>query len=34
MGRLHDKYLIADRSSYIIGGRNTFSYFFRKQLAI
>lgn len=27
MGRLHDKYLIADRSSYIIGGRNTFSYF-------
>lgn len=27
MGRLHDKYLIADKSSYIIGGRNTFSYF-------
>lgn len=27
MGRLHDKYLIADRSSYITGGRNTFSYF-------
>lgn len=31
MGRLHDKYLIADRSSYIIGGRNTFSYFLGDQ---
>lgn len=27
MGRLHDKYVIADRSIYIIGGRNTFNYF-------
>ena len=27
MGRLHDKYLIADNSVYILGGRNTFNYF-------
>lgn len=27
MARLHDKYLIADHSAYILGGRNTFSYF-------
>ena len=27
MGRLHDKYLIADETAYIIGGRNSFSYF-------
>lgn len=27
MGRMHDKYLIADRKMYIIGGRNTYDYF-------
>lgn len=27
MARMHDKYLIADHSAYILGGRNTFSYF-------
>lgn len=27
MGRLHDKYLIADETAYILGGRNTFDYF-------
>ena len=27
MGRMHDKYLIADRSIYILGGRNTYNYF-------
>ncbi len=27
MGRLHDKYLIADDTAYFLGGRNTFSYF-------
>lgn len=27
MGRLHDKYLIADGQTYILGGRNTYNYF-------
>ena len=27
MGRLHDKYLIADDIAYILGGRNTYDYF-------
>lgn len=27
MGRMHDKYLIADDTAYIVGGRNTFDYF-------
>ncbi len=27
MGRLHDKYVIADDTAYFLGGRNTFSYF-------
>lgn len=27
MGRMHDKYLIVDDSSYILGGRNTYDYF-------
>lgn len=27
MGRLHDKYLIADDSVYLLGGRNTYDYF-------
>ena len=27
MGRMHDKYLIADNTAYILGGRNTFDYF-------
>lgn len=27
MGRMHDKYLIADDIGYILGGRNTFNYF-------
>ncbi len=27
MGRLHDKYLIADDTAYILGGRNTYDYF-------
>ena len=28
MGRLHDKYIVIDRQNYILGGRNTFNYFF------
>lgn len=27
MGRMHDKYLIADREAYILGGRNTYDFF-------
>lgn len=27
MGRLHDKYLIADDDRYLLGGRNTYDYF-------
>ncbi len=27
MGRMHDKYVIADDQVYILGGRNTFNYF-------
>lgn len=27
MARMHDKYLIADNTAYILGGRNTFDYF-------
>lgn len=27
MGRLHDKYLMVDQTAYVLGGRNTFSYF-------
>ena len=27
MGRMHDKYLIADGKRYILGGRNTYNYF-------
>lgn len=27
MARMHDKYLIADDTAYILGGRNTFDYF-------
>ena len=27
MGRLHDKYLIADGTAYILGGRNTYDFF-------
>ena len=27
MGRMHDKYLIADDSLYILGGRNSYDYF-------
>ena len=27
MGRLHDKYLIADDTAYILGGRNTYDFF-------
>lgn len=27
MGRMHDKYLIADDMAYILGGRNTYDYF-------
>ena len=27
MGRMHDKYVIADDTAYILGGRNTFNYF-------
>lgn len=27
MARMHDKYLIADRQIYMLGGRNTFNYF-------
>jgi phosphatidylserine/phosphatidylglycerophosphate/cardiolipin synthase-like enzyme len=31
MGRLHDKYLIADKNLYILGGRNTYDYFLGSQ---
>jgi len=31
MGRLHDKYLIADDNLYILGGRNTYDYFLGNQ---
>lgn len=31
MGRLHDKYLIADDKLYILGGRNTYDYFLGSQ---
>lgn len=31
MSRMHDKYLIADDSVYILGGRNTFNYFLGDQ---
>lgn len=31
MGRLHDKYLIADDKAYILGGRNTYDYFLGDQ---
>lgn len=31
MGRLHDKYLIADDTAYILGGRNTYDYFLGDQ---
>ncbi len=31
MGRLHDKYLIADDRLYILGGRNTYDYFLGSQ---
>lgn len=31
MGRLHDKYVIADEKLYLLGGRNTFSYFLGDQ---
>ena len=27
MGRMHDKYLIADGKTYVLGGRNTYNYF-------
>lgn len=27
MGRMHDKYLIADGETYILGGRNTYNFF-------
>lgn len=27
MGRMHDKYLMIDRNSYLLGGRNTYDYF-------
>lgn len=27
MGRLHDKYLIADKDLYLLGGRNTYDFF-------
>ena len=26
-GRMHDKYIIADNTAYLLGGRNTFDYF-------
>lgn len=31
MGRMHDKYLIADNTAYILGGRNTYDYFLGDQ---
>ncbi len=31
MARLHDKYLVVDDHSYILGGRNTFDYFLGNQ---
>ena len=27
LGRMHDKYVIADNKTYLLGGRNTFGYF-------
>lgn len=27
LGRMHDKYVIADNKAYLLGGRNTFGYF-------
>ncbi len=31
MSRMHDKYLLADETAYILGGRNTFNYFLGDQ---
>ena len=31
MGRMHDKYLVADDRAYILGGRNTYDYFLGDQ---
>ncbi|MDO4306119.1 MAG: phospholipase D-like domain-containing protein [Eubacteriales bacterium] len=31
MSRMHDKYIIADETAYILGGRNTFNYFLGSQ---
>ncbi len=31
MSRMHDKYVIADDTAYILGGRNTFDYFLGAQ---
>lgn len=31
MGRLHDKYLVADSTAYILGGRNSYDYFLGDQ---
>ncbi len=31
MSRMHDKYLIADETVYLLGGRNTFDYFLGDQ---
>lgn len=31
MSRMHDKYLVADESVYLLGGRNTFNYFLGDQ---
>lgn len=31
MSRMHDKYVIADETAYILGGRNTFDYFLGNQ---
>lgn len=31
MSRMHDKYIIADESLYLLGGRNTFDYFLGSQ---
>lgn len=31
LSRMHDKYLIADDTAYILGGRNTFDYFLGDQ---
>lgn len=27
MGRMHDKYMISDKTSYMVGGRNTYDFF-------